>query len=135
MIVVRRDRESRIELEVVIDEPLGRYIAVSHVWSDGRGNPRDNSLLHCQMNWLFDVCQLDQGTPIWMDTLCIPADPDKKDRIYRPAAIQKLNEIYEHADKTIVISNDLSLRPVRQGVDFWLDVRMSQWARRCWTLQ
>ena len=31
------------------------YIAISHVWSDGLGNPNENSLPLCQPEFLYDL--------------------------------------------------------------------------------
>lgn len=36
-------------LKVIRYKPFVRYIAISHVWSDGLGNPKNNSLPACQL--------------------------------------------------------------------------------------
>lgn len=43
---------SRLNLEVVRLSPGRRYIAISHVWSDGLGNEGGNSLPQCQLRML-----------------------------------------------------------------------------------
>ena len=56
-----------------------RYVAISHVWSDGLGNLRDNSLPRCQLfrlshlvsRLLVERCSIDL---FWLDTICIPPD-------------------------------------------------------------
>lgn len=34
---------------------LNTFIAISHVWSDGLGNPRENSLPFCQLEYMYDL--------------------------------------------------------------------------------
>ncbi|KAK3343756.1 hypothetical protein B0T25DRAFT_306476 [Lasiosphaeria hispida] len=46
---IRSSRDGHISLEVKKALPHVRYIAISHVWSDGLGNPHANSLPHCQL--------------------------------------------------------------------------------------
>ncbi|PCH00096.1 Heterokaryon incompatibility [Penicillium occitanis (nom. inval.)] len=40
------------ELEIIPRTPRLVYTAISHVWSDGRGNPKENALPLCQLQWL-----------------------------------------------------------------------------------
>lgn len=46
--------EGALDLKVVRCTPYTTYTAVSHVWSHGRGNPKENSLPQCQLLWLRD---------------------------------------------------------------------------------
>lgn len=132
LLVVVRNANSSITLQVVSYTRGMKYIAISHVWSDGRGNPYGNSLLNCQLNLLYDICGLEDGTPIWMDTLCIPYEDGG--RPCRSMAIAMMNDIYLNANRVIVLSKDLLSLPSNQ-LDLWVAVQMSQWMRRCWTLQ
>jgi hypothetical protein len=34
---------------------LNTFIAISHVWSDGLGNPRENSLPFCPLEYMYDL--------------------------------------------------------------------------------
>lgn len=75
-------------------DTVPRYVAVSHVWSDGKGNPHRNYLPLCQLlhlqtrvNALYPPKE--EPTPFWMDTICVPvggpnflAFPDSGDRSY-----------------------------------------------------
>lgn len=48
----REDAEFKIE---IVRKRTGRqYVAISHVWSDGMGNPTGNSLLNCQVRLLYE---------------------------------------------------------------------------------
>ncbi|KAL4773847.1 hypothetical protein BDW60DRAFT_221449 [Aspergillus nidulans var. acristatus] len=41
------------ELKIVRKRTNKPYIAISHVWADGLGNPQGNSLPHCQLEFLY----------------------------------------------------------------------------------
>ncbi|KAF8242630.1 hypothetical protein K440DRAFT_664649 [Wilcoxina mikolae CBS 423.85] len=89
------------ELKVVKydSESKQKYLAISHVWSDGMGNQKDNKLPQCQLESLQNMINslyseqrqgqheehlsdpqqpvdqstdLDKSVGFWMDTLCIP---------------------------------------------------------------
>ncbi|KAL2853185.1 hypothetical protein BJX68DRAFT_234159 [Aspergillus pseudodeflectus] len=44
----------RFTVKVVKKRSSQPYVAVSHVWADGLGNPHANSLPHCQLEFLYD---------------------------------------------------------------------------------
>ncbi|OTA54189.1 hypothetical protein K449DRAFT_439599 [Hypoxylon sp. EC38] len=53
--IVRIERDqttNRPTLKLIATSASNRYIAVSHVWADGLGNPRSNSLPQCQIERL-----------------------------------------------------------------------------------
>ncbi|KAF8533895.1 hypothetical protein BDD12DRAFT_944862 [Trichophaea hybrida] len=89
------------ELKVVKydSESKQKYLAISHVWSDGMGNQKDNKLPQCQLESIHNMINslyseqrqgqheehlsdpqqpveqstdLDKSVGFWMDTLCIP---------------------------------------------------------------
>jgi hypothetical protein len=49
---VKVSRDGDVHLEVKEADSSARYIAISHVWSDGLGNPHSNSLPQCQLRYL-----------------------------------------------------------------------------------
>jgi hypothetical protein len=49
---VKVSRGGDVHLEVRAADSGARYIAISHVWSDGLGNPQANSLPQCQLAYL-----------------------------------------------------------------------------------
>lgn len=144
LVRIKRGREYRdeIQLETIDGDKHTPYIAISHVWADGRGNKEGNTLPRCQLNHLYGLCGLDESgkeLPIWMDTLCIPCR--QEDREYRTMAIAAMNFIYLDAYKVVVISNDLLDLEIGTSssrflkIDPWLQFRTCSWMRRCWTLQ
>ena len=46
-----------LTIEVVTSEPTSRYVALSHVWAGGLGNPTENALPRCQPRYLYDLMQ------------------------------------------------------------------------------
>lgn len=47
--LISLSREGPLDLQVVRCTPFIAYTAISHVWSDGMGNPQSNSLPECQL--------------------------------------------------------------------------------------
>ncbi|KAG7006530.1 hypothetical protein G7Y79_00014g037050 [Physcia stellaris] len=123
------------DIEVLSHDGGVSYLAISHVWSDGKGNKNANALPRCQLAALYDYCELSDDSPIWMDTLCIPYESEENEK-YRSKAIASMNNIYLRAAKVVVIANDLlSLVYGPYSFHVWLQFRTSSWMRRFWTLQ
>jgi len=97
--------------ELEIDTSRVGYVAISHVWADGLGNPHRNSLPFCQVanlqdqvNSLFGLqAQKDVCVSFFMDTLSIPvADPARDDqrlvKLSRKIAISWMSKVYTEAN-------------------------------------
>ena len=113
------------------------FIAISHVWADGLGNPRANALPSCQLSRLQKIVNgLDEDhgppTPFWIDTMCVPVSPKEDRRL----AISLLEKVYAKADKVIAMDARL-LQLSRETPAFELSMRLyySSWMQRLWTLQ
>ena len=122
-------RSSKYILELVEHRPDTPYIAISHVWKDGLGNPHQNALPACQIARLAssirrlpaarrnteggmsgflrdeDPSSSTESLLIWMDTLCIPVGHDHKRE--RVVAIQSMRRIYQEADSVCVMDADI----------------------------
>ncbi|KAJ5435757.1 Heterokaryon incompatibility [Penicillium cf. griseofulvum] len=48
----------RYEIKIVKKRTGKPYVAISHIWADGRGNPKGNSLPHCQLEFLYKRARL-----------------------------------------------------------------------------
>lgn len=111
-----------------------RYVAISHVWSDGMGNAQENSLPLCQLSQIQrlvnELYGSDEPIPFWIDTLCVPLV-----KRYRNMAITRMSRTYRDADKVLVL--DLSLRRVSLSspLECIMHIRVSPWATRLWTFQ
>jgi len=131
-----------------------RYIAISHVWSGGLGNPKGNALPLCQLRKLAadleDVnVELHRNIPppmrkssglFWMDTLCIPVH-DEEDRPepgqdLRRLAIGNMQATYVRAEAVMVI--DPSLQKLDSQLpqsELYAYIYASAWMSRCWTFE
>ena len=151
------------KLTVTKAKPWTEYIAVSHVWSGGLGNPDHNSLPRCQilrlqkyyryqtraqrsilfrLNRLFrsDLVSLfsPQTMYFWMDTLYIPTSGGT----IKEKAIQHMPAIYAGASQVLVLDAELqqisAKKPngqPRSNNDIVAHVLCSAWMGRAWTLQ
>lgn len=116
-----------------------KYVAISHVWSDGMGNPYRNSLPLCQIQALHYFVGRARANPtdsdpayFWIDTICVPRAPDA----LRWAAIAAMRDTYRNAECVLVICRELSTISLPSTPDEVL-VRIfrSKWMTRLWTLQ
>ena len=137
-----------------------RFIAISHVWADGLGNPRANSLPICQIRRLVEVIRqlpsvgLEEFAYFWIDTLCIPVIGEG-----RKLGIRALRDTYNLATITLVLDARLQkfeLDPKllkdpsdqsskerqssgkaldRSAIESVFRLVVSGWTRRLWTFQ
>ncbi|MCJ1327321.1 hypothetical protein MMC10_003989 [Thelotrema lepadinum] len=114
-----------------------KYVAISHVWSDGLGNPWHNALPQCQLrricNSVKNLHQSDEPSFFWVDTICCPRESIEA----RLQAIALMGETYNGANKTLVLDNYLQSTPAASMSDFEKLARLfvSGWVTRLWTLQ
>ncbi|KAI0828594.1 hypothetical protein BC628DRAFT_79832 [Trametes gibbosa] len=134
-----------LEIQVVdsVDYP---YIALSHVWADGLGNPVENALPTCELRriraYVDEVHRRLHGPSshpgpvvLWMDTLCIPVDPSMK--AHRKKAIELLGKTFNDARGVLVLDRELEIVDAGQASFLEVGIRMlcSGWIKRLWTLQ
>jgi hypothetical protein len=126
------------ELEAIKAVPEGNYVAISHVWSDGFGNPKENALFSCQARRFAqygrDVRPSSDGTtiPFWLDTLSCPVVPEEATDL----AISMMRETYADADAVLVLNNHLLYRKKPElGLEVLAMILATSWTRRLWTLQ
>ncbi|KAI9768590.1 MAG: hypothetical protein M1840_004787 [Geoglossum simile] len=136
------DGNDGFSLAVVPYEQDMRYVALSHVWSDGLGNPYQNSLPICQLRSLRERVGNLGGTAategsasclIWMDSLCVPLAPESS----RYTAIMAMQKTYEMADAVLVLDAQLT-RIVASDTsheEILMRVFCSSWMTRLWTMQ
>lgn len=119
-----------------------RYIAMSHVWSDGTGNGQANSLPLCQLRAIYqrvsrfhrtrDPRFEDRPVLLWMDTVCCPYE-------HGPAknfALTKMKGIYLNATAIHVWDQSLLSLKARGDSQEWITrIWLSKWMRRLWTVQ
>ncbi|KAL4741110.1 hypothetical protein BDV11DRAFT_183781 [Aspergillus similis] len=134
-----------------------RYIAFSHVWSDGLGNPSANTLPQCQLLRIRSLLdELVSGIRsvdlvnrlafrelwkkkfhgpsllFWMDTMCIPVAEEHRE--LRSVAIKSMKAVYERAFRVLVLDGDIQSFSSSDYTQSFMRIRLSAWMRRLWTL-
>ena len=110
------------------------YVAISHVWSDRMGNLQESALPECQLRRLQEQVNAlyphrHDNVPFWIDTICVP-----RERTTRAMAFKGMRQVYELADKVLVL--DSSLRTLSSAVapeDLLLRILVAPWSTRLWT--
>ena len=142
----------QLQLDIVPATPKLKYIAISHVWSGGLGNPHGNTIPTCQLAKLMylvedllsfppisGLCQpFSRQKPsicFWLDTLCIPVGELWQNE--RKISIDKMAKIYSGAAHVLVLDVELQKIaidkiPIEQALALILGC---SWMFRCWTLQ
>lgn len=158
-------KDGKISLKAQPSAPGQNYVAFSHVWSDGMGNPNENKLPTCQLQRIRSLLrELDQMTsawsllnrghgsrlwqrsmdkcmPFWIDTLCVPVGEEYREE--RRSAIVMMKETYERAHQVLVLDAELETYNMRGANDAnssvsaeaMMRIFLSGWMRRLWTLQ
>lgn len=140
----------KMTIEVVASTESTSYVALSHVWADGLGNPTATALPRCQLSRLkalidnLDFEYLDtsfasdqpEDAPemlLWCDTLCCPV----VSREAKNMALRQMYCTYEEASVVLVLDRSLiSHRVSGMSVDeACVRVAVSRWMTRLWTLQ
>lgn len=141
-ITVSKQLDSNVYKVEVHAGILGRrYAAISHVWSQGLGNPKLNALFSCQLSRLqsyVDELPKDSGNkehlPFWIDSLCVPVH--EADIKYRKLAITLMHKTYSEAADVLAIDAEWSTVPSSAPtVELLTRISFSSWMRRLWTLQ
>ena len=136
------DERKESFLEVLQEESETSYVALSHVWKDGLGNEKSNSLSQCQLariqdtvDSLFGKGPMDLSHPFWMDTLLVPQG--NKFKAAKDRTLTRMTEIYKNANKVLVIDSEIvaSCSKASSPTDILIRVSLSNWVRRLWTLQ
>lgn len=133
---------SELSVELVPSQSTSCYIAISHVWADGLGNPYKNSLPRCQLDFLHKTIneyyanldpQAVEEILLWCDTLCCPVEPGKA----KNTALAYMKRTYLEATRVLVL--DASLRMydfnTMDADEACIRILNSGWTRRLWTLQ
>ncbi|KAK5991728.1 hypothetical protein PT974_07762 [Cladobotryum mycophilum] len=133
------------DLQLSVVEEEVDYIAFSHVWADGPGNPIHNALPDCQIRRLRDLAvnlrsqfglgKGKAGIAIWIDTPCIPVAEDLKE--YRKRATRLLARTYTEAIGILVLDRELCRFESLKASVLELAIRVTccGWLKRLWTLQ
>lgn len=134
---------AEFDVHIISSELHPRYVALSHVWADGLGNPDANALPRCQLSELYSLVKdlssrtqpgsVQEELLIWCDTLCCPVTPEDS----KSLALKFMRRVYEHATKVLVLDKSLRLYSVAglSTEEICARIATSGWMRRLWTLQ
>ncbi|EPS45971.1 hypothetical protein H072_21 [Dactylellina haptotyla CBS 200.50] len=118
------------------------FVAISHVWSDGMGNPDGNGLLECKLNEIQELVKIAatklKGNPqhFWMDTFGIPVGSGPEMKAARKSAIATMTGIYGAASGVLVLSSNLqAISSTDSDAEKGLGLYFTNWNRRLWTWQ
>ncbi|THC90073.1 hypothetical protein EYZ11_010469 [Aspergillus tanneri] len=119
-------------IKVVRRDPSKAYLAISHVWSQGLGNPAANALPICQIYWIWvnDGTLIRDKAGVWIDTLCVPVSGP-----CRKQSIRRMGSIYGDASAVLVLDEELLRTPCSNIIEQTCRLGCCSWQRRLWTLQ
>jgi hypothetical protein len=119
------------KLVVKPHEPGMKFLAFSHVWSDGLGSVTENGLPRCQVAYLSKLTRvISDSTLFWIDGLCVPKEPTT-----RTDAIHRMGSTYKSASITLVLDAGMRKCSIeRPTEEIILRILASTWMRRLWTL-
>ena len=151
--------EQNGNIKVERSDQVGEYVAISHVWADGHGNPKKNELPRCFLKQFHLIVnhalgagqspydmrsyrafpsmlkrQMFHGrlpTRFWIDTLCIPLRPTE----LRQQAIKGMRAPYAQADIVVILDNSLLQYSIvdMTSEEMLARLKLSNWAKRLWT--
>ena len=134
ILLLEADQDGSILIDVVPAVSAPPYVAISHVWAHGLGNPRANTMPTCQLRRLYRLVQdllPQKRCALWIDTLLCPVEGR-----YCDLAIAKMVPTYRDARKVLVLDEGI-LRVSRMlaPTEILLHIASSMWMQRIWTLQ
>ena len=139
-----------LSLDIIASRPTSRYVALSHVWADGLGNPYANAMPRCQLSDIArlirelntaarsldaveDAEEKEEELLLWCDTLCCPIQSREAHNL----ALEYMYQTYRQASHVLVL--DASLRRCDAKIldidETSMRILTSPWMRRLWTLQ
>ena len=147
LIRLKEDANSdQISIDVVASTDSTSYVALSHVWADGLGNPTATALPRCQLSRLktliddLDLKYLDESYEpnapemlLWCDTLCCPVKSEEAQKM----ALTQMYRTYDEASLVLVLDRSLISRRVggMEVDEACVRIATSRWMTRLWTLQ
>jgi hypothetical protein len=117
------------------------YVAFSHVFGDGLGNPKRCALPTCQLLRLQKRVDVLLGSPtehghglFWLDSLCVPQQQcyDKVKQV----ALLRMKKTYLDAALVLVLNAELEGTSINSPPEeLLMRIATNSWFRRLWTLQ
>ncbi|KAJ5794602.1 hypothetical protein N7457_001201 [Penicillium paradoxum] len=107
-----------------------RYMAISHVWSDGTGvgNQAPGYVNSCLLKFFRGFAQNSECKGLWWDTICIPTKKELREK-----ALKYMHQTYTAAAVTLVHDCFLRACEWRDAYSACFYIVMSPWFSRGWT--
>ncbi|KAF2493286.1 hypothetical protein BU16DRAFT_75751 [Lophium mytilinum] len=139
--VLKRERDSSIDQSKVtaLSSSNNPYVAISHIWAEGLGDPYDNALHECEVARLFTLIEQIpvpeiETTCLWIDTMCVPVGRKHPD--LNKLAMNKMKDTYVSAAAVLVLDRYVQEFEAKQSpLEAFARVANSSWMQRLWTLQ
>ena len=112
------------------DFECSKYLAISHVWSDGTGIGLQSpgTVNKCLFKRFEDIATRLDCDGIWWDSISVPTNKNK-----RRMALNKMNENYTRAEHTLVHDLELVNFTWKDDGSPCLALALSTWFSRGWT--
>ena len=130
------------------------YVALSHVWADGLGNPNANELSRCQLLRLKSLIESLRGMQrwnsqrpeqrellLWCDSLCVPVAPGPTPTLeqerQQALGMKGMRAVYADAAYVLVLDREVSHHHLGDigMLEGAMRCMTSRWMGRLWTLQ
>ncbi|KAI0142535.1 hypothetical protein F4776DRAFT_511756 [Hypoxylon sp. NC0597] len=107
-----------------------RFIAISHVWSDGTGNGvnKQGVVNACLIEYWVSIAKSLKCDGLWWDTICVPMEKQS-----RRKALNIMLENFSRATYVVVHDQELVNMPWTDGPNAAVAVLVSSWFTRGWT--
>jgi hypothetical protein len=117
----------------LLKDPTKKYMAVSHVWSDGTGvgRQKQGTVNSCLLNFWISIAKKKGCDGLWWDTICLPTEPG-----LRRNALSVMLENFRQAAVVVIHDQDLANSQwVSSGEpeNVAIGLVLSNWFTRGWT--
>ncbi|KAJ2979089.1 hypothetical protein NQ176_g3456 [Zarea fungicola] len=114
----------------LLKQPTGRYVAISHVWSDGTGVgiSEAGTVNSCLAAYFASIALRLGCDGLWWDAICIPSGREEKRK-----AMDRMLDNYTNAAHTVVHDKELANFEWKDDGTPAMAVVLSSWFTRGWT--
>lgn len=107
-----------------------RYIAISHVWSDGTGVglKQPGHVNRCLFDFFSHYALKLDCDAVWWDTICVPTDKEQRQK-----ALKRMHRNFYEAEHTLVHDKELASFVWKSDGSPCIALALSTWFTRGWT--
>lgn len=119
-------------IDKVLTDPNAKYMAVSHVWSDGTGvgQHKQGTVNSCLMDYWVRTAKEAGCNGLWWDTICLPINPQA-----RRKALNVMLDNFANAAVFLIHDQELARTPwaSKSPQNGAIAIILSSWFTRGWT--